>query len=134
MPSTTDRALGERLASQRNVTILTAIAVALPAAYWFHTAFGDGPGDFLLLMAVAVGVPTAADLYGPDHGRLWRAVATTAVASVAVGAAFVGVYVLGTGPLSLSPFVASVMAFLVAELGPLAALRAFRTAREEPTV
>jgi hypothetical protein len=123
MPSTGDgHTILDRLATQRNVTIATAIAVAIPAAYGFHVAFGAGTGDFLLLLAVAVGVPTAMDQYWRAHGRLLRAAGETAVGAVAVAATFLALYVLGTDVLSLSPFPAAVLAFLVADLGPLAAL------------
>ncbi len=46
--------------TQRNLTIFTPILVAVPTAYVFQsTVGGDGQaGDFLLLMTLAVGVPS----------------------------------------------------------------------------
>ncbi len=120
MPSTRRlAALRDRLTAPRNVAILAAVAVAIPAAYAFHTAFEADQGDFLLLLALGVGVPTVHDRYGPTDGVL-AAVAWVLGGCVVVGLAFVAVYV---AMLSLtSGFLASAVAFLVAYLGPLTAL------------
>lgn len=134
MPSTSTRnGLAGRMATQRNLTILVAILVAVPAAYGFRTAFGgDGIGaSFLLLMTLAVGVPTAYDDYWPQYDRAWLAVAWVLVACVVATAEFVGLYLLGTEVLGLSPLVASVGAFLVTDLGNLAWLAARKRRRND---
>ncbi|WP_276270552.1 hypothetical protein [Haloarcula litorea] len=113
MPSETRLdALAARVLTQRNAVIATAIAVAIPAAYAFYTLFGDGSGDFLLLMTLAVGVPTAYDGYWPQYDRAWKAVAWTLAACAVAGIEFAGLYVLGHVELRRSPFVAAVGAFL----------------------
>lgn len=125
MPSTEPSSrLRQRVTSTRNVTIATAIAVALPAAYAFHSQLPGDQSGFLLLFAVAVGVPNAFDGYGPDFESRWNCVFATLWVSSAVVVAYVGSFVAGVDVLSVSPFLASILAFLVGLLGPMAALAA----------
>ncbi|WP_424019659.1 hypothetical protein ACOZ4N_09355 [Halorientalis pallida] len=105
--------LWDRATAQRNVAIYAAILVAVPAAYGFHTVFDAGGGDFLLLMTLAVGVPTAYNDYWPAFDRTWKAVAWVLVACTVATAAFAGLFLAGTERLALSAFPASVGAFLV---------------------
>lgn len=113
--------LYRRATSQRNVTIYTAIAVALPTAYAFQSTVGASElsGDFLLLMTLAVGVPTAYDEYWPRYDRTWKAVAWVLVACAVATAEFVGLYLLATAVLGLSPLVGGIGAFLVTDVGNL---------------
>ena len=110
--------------SQRNLTIWTAIVVGVPTAYAFHVLVsgGDGAGDFLLLMALAVGVPTAYDDYWPAYDRTWQAIRWVVAACVVATAVFTGLYLVGTAVVGLGPLPAAVAAFLVTDLGGLAAL------------
>lgn len=122
MPSTSkfDDVAG-RATSPRNVSIFTAILVGLPAALVFRELAGYGPGSFLLLLAVAVGVPTALDQHG-ELGNHWGAVGKTLVGSVGVTAVLSGLYAAGRVGLSLPRFQVAVVAFLIAELGAVAVL------------
>jgi len=134
MPSTsTHNGLAGRVATQRNLTILVAILVAVPAAYGFRSAFGgDGlGGSFLLLMTLAVGVPTAYDNHWPQYDRKWIAVGWVIAACVVATAEFVGLYLFGTAVLGLTPLVASVGAFLVTDLGNLAWLAVRKRRRND---
>jgi hypothetical protein len=118
MPSTRLSSLRERWLTPRNAGILAAVVVALPAAYLFHTAFRAEQADFLLLLALGVGVPTALDGVGPDD--LAGAVALTLGACAVVGVLFVGVYV---ATLSVAgQFPAAVVAFVVSYVGPALAV------------
>lgn len=121
MPSTTtDRSLRDRLTGQHNVSIATAILFALPAAFAFHNWSAGGQGSFLLLLLLAVSVPT---LYDDGWGRYehtWQTVVWTLTACAVVGVEFVGLYVVGLDALSLSMFAAEVGAFLVTTLLNLA--------------
>jgi len=105
-------ALRERVTTRRNVTIYVAILVAVPVAYWFSTWTPAETGDVLLLLLLAVGVPTGFDEYKSDVDGYWSAVAWVLGASLVVTAQFVGFYVVGVDVLSLSPFRASVGSFL----------------------
>lgn len=106
--------------AQRNATIVTAIVVAIPTAYAFHTVIGGTSGDFLLLMTLAVGVPQAYDEYWPRYDRTWTAVAWVLAACAVATGEFVGLHLLGVEVLALSPFLAGVGAFLLTYLGNLA--------------
>ncbi|SEN20831.1 hypothetical protein SAMN05216388_100257 [Halorientalis persicus] len=113
----TQRSLWDRATAQRNVAIYAAILVAVPVAYGFHLAFDGEGADFLLLLTLAVGVPTSYNTYWPSYDRTWKAVAWVIVAAAAATAAFTGLFVAGTKLLALSPFPASIGAFLVTSLG-----------------
>ena len=116
MPSHTNdtrRSLWNRATAQRNVAIYAAILVAVPAAYAFHTAFDASGGDFLLLLTLAVGVPTAYNDNWPAHDRTWKTVAWVVVACTVAIATFAALFLAGTDLLALAPFPASVGAFLV---------------------
>jgi hypothetical protein len=69
------------------------------------------------LLTLAVGVPTSYNTYWPSYDRTWKAVAWVIVAAAAATAAFTGLFVAGTKLLALSPFPASIGAFLVTSLG-----------------
>ena len=111
--------LRDRLTTPRNAAIIAAVAVAIPAAYGFQTVFDADQGEFLLLLALGVGVPTVHDQHGP-HERILAAVAWVLGACAVVGLLFVAVYVAALSV--TSTVVASAVAFLVASLGPLAVL------------
>jgi|SRR6056297_3595915 len=126
VPSTAFARLRERATTQRNVTIYVAILAAVPLAYAFDTAVGGAQGDFLLLMTLAVGVPSAYEGYWPAYDATWKAVAWVLAACAVVTVEFTGLYLAGTDLLSLSPFVAGIVAFLVVDLGNLAWLSVMR--------
>lgn len=111
--------LRDRCTTPRNVAVLAAVAVAIPAAYGLHAAFEAEQGEFLLLLALGVDVPTVHDQYGPQE-RVLAAVAWTIGACAVVGAGFVVVFVAALSV--TSSFFASAAAFLLAYLGPLAVL------------
>ncbi|MCY4731188.1 hypothetical protein KY092_11545 [Natronomonas gomsonensis] len=131
MPS--ESILRERVFTQRNVTIAVAVLLALPAAYLFHDRFGADAGDFLLLFTVGVGVPTAYDGFWEPYDRTWKAVAWVVVASLLAVVVFVGSYLIAVEGLSLSPFLGSVAAFVVAYPGILTFLAVRRRARGDFT-
>lgn len=114
MPSTRLSSLRERWLTPRNAAILAAVAVALPAAYVFHASFRAEQADFLLLLALGVGVPTALDGVGPDNPG--GAVALTLGVCAVVGVLFAGVYVLALSVAGQFP--AAVVAFVVSYAGP----------------
>ncbi|MFB6085047.1 MAG: hypothetical protein ABEJ94_12470 [Halorientalis sp.] len=109
--------LWDRATAQRNVAIYVAILVAVPVAYGFHTVFDASGGDFLLLMTLAVGVPTAYNDNWPAYDRTWKAVGWVLAASVLAAATFAGLFLAGIEVLALSPLLASVGAFLVTSGG-----------------
>lgn len=112
MPSTSNgQSLRERALTQRNATILTAILVALPTAYGFHVWSGAEQGGFLVLMLLAVLVPTAYDDLWETYDETWKGVVWTLAACAVVTVEFVGLYVVGVDSLSMSPFAAGVGAF-----------------------
>ncbi|RXK48382.1 hypothetical protein [Halorientalis pallida] len=116
MPSHSNDArstLWDRATAQHNVAIYAAILVAVPTAYGFHTLLDASGGDFLLLMTLAVGVPTAYRDNWPVYDRTWKTVAWVLVACTVATAAFAGLFLAGTTVLALSPVPASVGAFLV---------------------
>jgi len=116
-PTNAGLSLRERALTQRNATILTAIAVAVPTAYGFGVWSGPERGEFLLLLLLAVIVPTAYDDLWPTYDRTWKGIAWTLAACVVATIEFVGLYVVGVDSLSLSPFLASVGAFGVTTAG-----------------
>ncbi|MFB6159675.1 MAG: hypothetical protein ABEJ61_00685 [Haloferacaceae archaeon] len=122
MPSTSATArLFERATTQRNLTIAAAVLLALPGAYAFRATVGGGDaGSFLLLVTLAVGVPTAYEEYWPRYDRSRTAVAWVLGACAVATAEFTGLYLLGTDALGLAPTTASVGAFLLTDLGNLA--------------
>jgi len=127
MPSTSAvSGVFDRATTQRNLTIFVAILVAVPTAYAFQTivAGGASVGDFLLLVTLAVGVPTAYDERWPRYNRTWKAVAWVVVACAVVAVEFAALYLVGTEYVGLDPAYASIGAFLVTDLGNLAWLSA----------
>ncbi|MEF8907455.1 MAG: hypothetical protein V5A13_06310 [Haloarculaceae archaeon] len=114
MPSTRLSSLRERWLTTRNAAIFAAVAVALPAAYLFHAGFGAEQGDFVLLLALGVGVPTALDGVGPDSPS--GAVALTPGVCAVVGVLFAGIY--GVALSVAGQFPAAVAAFVLSYVGP----------------
>jgi len=112
--------------TQRNLTILTSILVAVPTAFVFQIQVAEGElaANFFLLMTLAVGVPSAYNDYWPQYDRSQKAIAWVLVAAVVATIEFTGLYLLGTEFMSLSPTVAAIGAFLVTDLGNLALLSA----------
>jgi hypothetical protein len=111
--SNSSTGLRERTVTQRNITIAVAILVAVPTAYGFHLWSGAEGGDFLLLMLLGVGVPTAFDEFKENVPDTLPAVAWVLGACLVVTVEFAGLYVIGTEALGVSPFRASVGTFLL---------------------
>jgi len=123
MPSTNSSSnMPDWLTTQRNLTILVAILVAVPIAYGFRVmgSSADYEGSFLLLMTLAVGVPTAYDEYWPKYDKIWNAVAWVFAACIVATMEFISLYLVGTEFGDLSPFLGSIGAFLITDLGNLA--------------
>jgi hypothetical protein len=110
------------MTTQRNLTILVAILVSVPIAYGFRAVVGgaDFGGSFLLLMTLAVGVPTAYDEFWPKYDRTWDAIIWVVAACIVATTEFTGLYLMGTGLGNLSPFLGSTGAFLITHLGNIA--------------
>jgi hypothetical protein len=108
--------------SQRNLTIFVSIFAALPLSYAFQSIVSESAsaGSFLLLVTLAVGVPTAYDEYWPQYDQTWKAIGWILLACVVVTIEFVGLYIVGTEYINLTPLYASAGAFLVTDLGNLA--------------
>jgi len=123
MPSTNSSSnMPDWLTTQRNLTIIVAILVAVPIAYGFRVmgSSADYEGSFLLLMTLAVGVPTAYDEYWPKYDKIWNAVAWVFAACIVATMEFISLYLVGTEFGDLSPFLGSIGAFLITDLGNLA--------------
>ncbi|WP_318568670.1 hypothetical protein [Salinigranum marinum] len=126
MPSTTtETPIRERIWAQRNVTIYTALLVALPITYAFSTVFGPD-GSFLLLLTVGVVVPTAYNECWPPYDRTWKAVGWTTVASMVAAVAFATAFTLAVRLFAASALVASGGAFVVTAVGGFASLARWR--------
>lgn len=123
MPSTSilDDFAG-RATTARNVSICTAILTGLSVAYAFRIATGYGPGSFLLLIGVAVGVPTALDQRKAQRDGYESTVTRTVALSMVVLVLFSTFYLGGTALQSLPRFQVAAVAFLIAYLVPLAVL------------
>lgn len=108
--------------TQRNLTIFVAIIVAVPMVYAVQSIVGGSElsGDFLLLMALAVGVPTAYDEYWPYYDQTWKAIMWICVTCVVATIEFTSLYLVGTEFVNLPPLFASISAFLITDLGNLA--------------
>jgi len=108
--------------SQRNLTIFVSILVAFPLSYGFQsiTAGSASAGGFLLLVTLAVGIPTAYDEYWPRYDQTWKAIGWILLACLVVTIEFVGLYIVWTEYANLIPLYASTGAFLVTDLGNLA--------------
>lgn len=112
MPSTAPvTRIADWATTQRNLTIFRSISVAVPTVYAFQSvvAVSVSAGTFLLLITLAVGVPTAYDEYGPRCDQSWQAIIWTLVACVVVTIEFSGLVLIGTEYLSLSPRDASTL-------------------------
>lgn len=106
--------------TQRNLTILVAILVAVPTAYAFQSTIGgESAGNFLLLVTLAVGVPTAYEEYWPHYDQTWKAIVWIVVACAVVTVEFVGLYLVGMEYVRLSSLRVSIGAFLVTDIGNL---------------
>lgn len=122
MPSAnTATRLRDRLRTQRNATVCTAVLLALPVTYAFGAAFGFD-GSFLVLLTVGVVVPTLYDEYWPPYDETWKAVCWIVVASTLLSVAFTILYWVGVRLVALSPLPASTGSFLVTTVGCLALL------------
>lgn len=118
MPSTDTRSrIREWATTQRTITTLTAIVVAIPTANVFQSTADGIAGSFFLLTALAVGVPTAYDDYWPTYDRTWKAVAWVLVACALTTIAFTALYVGGTAIAAAPPFLAAIGAFLLVYFG-----------------
>ena len=108
--------------SQRNLTIFVSIFAAFPLSYAFQSIVSENAsaGSFLLLVTLAVGVPTAYDEYWPQYDQTWKAIGWILIACVVVTIEFIGLYIVGTEYINLTPLYASSGAFLVTDLGNLA--------------
>lgn len=123
MPSASTASwLSDRFVTQRNATILVAILVGIPTSYAVASAVGGQATGFLLLVTLAVAVPTAYDEYWPRYDNTGKAVGWILGACTVATAAFTALYLVGTDLLSLSTFVAASGAFLVTDLGGFALL------------
>ena len=122
MPSTSmlNRSL-TWLTAQRNIVIFVSILVAVPTAYGFQATVGRGEQatGFLLLMMLAVGVPTTYNDQWPVYDRTWKAIGWVLVASVMVLVQFGAIYAIGTMVIGLSTFASAVGAFLITSVGDL---------------
>ncbi|MFC7174428.1 hypothetical protein ACFQL0_15900 [Haloplanus litoreus] len=107
--------------SQRNLTIFVSIFAAFPLSRIPINSFRECiSGSFLLLVTLAVGVPTAYDEYWPQYDQTWKAIGWILLACAVVTIEFIGLYIVGTEYLDLTPLYASAGAFLVTDLGNLA--------------
>lgn len=108
--------------SQRNLTIFVSILAAVPLSYAFQSIVSEraAAGSFLLLVTLAVGVPTGYDEYWPHYDQVWKAIGWILLACLVVTIEFVGLYIVGTEYVNLTPLYASTGAFLVTDLGNLA--------------
>jgi hypothetical protein len=113
VPSTVSR-LVARATARRNLTIYAAILAGVLAAGVVERGIpgADWPAPFLLLVTLAVGVPTAHDEYGPTHDRTSQAVAWVLAGCVVAAVEFVAVYLAAGVVAGLSVTPAAVVAFL----------------------
>ncbi|RLM90974.1 hypothetical protein D3D02_04235 [Halobellus sp. Atlit-38R] len=130
MPSTRPAAVYRWLTAQRQLTIFTAIALALPTAYAFQSRVGTDTGGFLLLLLLGVGVPTAYDEYWPPYDRAWQAILWTVLVGAVAAAEFTAFYLIGTDVLGLAPRSSTAGAFLLTGLQNLAFLTVRRRAAQ----
>jgi ABC-type sugar transport system substrate-binding protein len=114
--------LRERLWTQRNLTVSTAIVAGLLVTYGFGVAFSPD-GSFLLLLTVGVVVPTLYDEYWPPYDQAWKAVGWVVGASAVASGVFVSLYWVGSEVVGLSSLAASVGPFLLTTIGGIAVLR-----------
>ncbi|MFB6103665.1 MAG: hypothetical protein ABEJ57_01080 [Halobacteriaceae archaeon] len=114
-----DRLL-EDLRSGSLPVIVTAVVLALPAAYAVTALTHTTSAGFLTLMTVGVVLPTAHETHWPTSGG-WRDVAWTVAATLVAVLAFLAVYV---GTRALLPAIgrdgAAITAFLLVNVGGLA--------------
>lgn len=107
--------------AQRNIVISVSILIAVPTAYGFQATIGNGEQatGFLLLLLLAVGVPTTYNDHWPTYDRTWKAIGWVIGAAVVVILQFGALYAIGTMVVDVSPFAASVGAFLITSIGDL---------------
>jgi len=130
MPSTRPAAVYRWLTAQRQLTIFTALALALPTAYAFQSRVGTDTGGVLLLLLLAVGVPTAYDEYWQPYDRAWQAILWTVLVGAVAAAEFTAFYLIGTDVLGLAPRSSTAGAFLLTSLQNLAFLSVRRRAAQ----
>lgn len=113
--------ISKSVTSQRNIVIYVSILIAVPTAYGFQATIGNGEQatGFLLLLMLAVGVPTTYNDLWPTYDRTLKAIGWVLGASVAVILQFGALYVIGTIVVNVSPFAAAVGAFLITSIGNL---------------
>jgi hypothetical protein len=87
--------LRDRLWTQRNLTITTAIVGGILVTYGFSVMF-DPDGSFLLLLTVGVVVPTLYDEYWSPYDQAWKAVGWIVGVSAVASGAFVSLYWVGS--------------------------------------
>jgi hypothetical protein len=65
-------------------------------------------------------VPTVYDEYWPHYDQTWKAITWVIVACIVATIEFGSLYIVGTEYVSLPPLYASIVAFLITDLGDLA--------------
>ncbi|WP_265108428.1 hypothetical protein [Halosolutus halophilus] len=117
MPTTGARSrIREWATTQRTITTLTAIVVAIPTANVFQSNTDGIAGRFFLLTALAVGVPTVYEDHWPKYDRTRKAVVWILVACAQTTIAFTALYVAGTVIAGAPSVLAAIGAFLVVYL------------------
>jgi hypothetical protein len=106
-----------QLLTQRNITIIVAIVIAIPVSFLFQSAFPGTAGSFLLLLTVGVSVPKAYDEYWPAYRQTWKAVVWIGGATAMTTVEFSGLFLLGSEVATMSASLSAGVAFLVVHLG-----------------
>lgn len=118
MPATSTRSrIREWATTQRTITTLTAIIVAIPVANVFQSNTDDIAGSFFLLTALAVGIPAAYEDHWAEYDRTWKAVAWILVACALTTIVFTALYVAGTAIAGAPSFLVVIGAFLLVYFG-----------------
>jgi hypothetical protein len=106
-----------QMLTQRNITIIVAIVIAIPVSFLFQSAFPGTAGSFLLLLTVGVSVPKAYDEYWPAYEKTWKAVFWIGSATAVTTIQFSGLFLLGSEVATMSASLSAGMAFLLVHLG-----------------
>jgi hypothetical protein len=118
MPSTsTTGKVTDWMTAQQNVTVFTAILVALPLLYAFNSTVSDSSGSFLFLITLAVVVPTAYNELWSRYEQTWKAIGWVVVGCTVAAVEFTGIYLVSIEVGAPSSLIASTAAFLVTALG-----------------
>ena len=123
------KTLAERVTTTENLTVVAAILASLPLTYAASTVFGYSDGTALLLLTIAVGVPTVYNEQWPAEESTPRAVGWVLGAGVLATIAFTACYLVGTDLLSLSEAPASAVSFVLTMGGLVGATRLLVTWR-----